>query len=552
MNFFQDVIDRNSTLNQSPFFKAPVLNLSSAPKTMPASPLPPKTAAADVIPSPTAVPVPAPVTTSVPDNNTAMDSQKAYSMAIQHSIDLQNTIDATMTKLNKATDDEKKTFDQITNEQVQGIRQHYQATIDAVKKLQNSITAMPDHAPEMQNTQQNLGVIGSLLTSFMTIGATLAGGQYGGLRAASAYNGMVDAWGRNDIGNFKMAAMRFDEQMKLQREKNQQALDMYNSAIQGLLAGRNMDKEIAELEMKQAEFPVAQTAQQLNYLEKIQAHTDNMLMAQARLDKPTPAGLQRQMMDIGRRLRMNEPVTKEEKAVYDEYLSEKTATANIYNTTRENIANLPKPVANTPGLLYSPKEGYTVDVGDGKRIKLTSEQVKEANLEYKTQTPTNDIKVMVQSAPQVLALVDRADSLIDRQIEQLGPLKSRWAEFWSGKVGMPNPQFRQLMTDVDLLSTRLMKMHVGARGSVDMMKHFQNILAAGHQSPENLKAAINEIKDYANEIKDTPINDTSAFDDLISKYTGGRIKVKALNGRIGTIPKYQLNDALKQGYIQVR
>jgi len=84
--------------------------------------------------------------------------------------------------------------------------------------------------------------------------------------------------------------------------------------------------------------------------------------------------------------------------------------------------------------------------------------------------------------------------LVDQQEKSLGPAASRWAEFMAGKVGSPNPEFTKLRTDVGLLTTKLMRMHVGARGGQDIMHHFQEMLEVSKQSPENLRAALDEIE----------------------------------------------------------
>ena len=43
-------------------------------------------------------------------------------------------------------------------------------------------------------------------------------------------------------------------------------------------------------------------------------------------------------------------------------------------------------------------------------------------------------------------------------------------------------------------------MHVGARGGAEMMNHFREIIDAGKQSPENMKAALEEISSYAQNV----------------------------------------------------
>jgi hypothetical protein len=114
---------------------------------------------------------------------------------------------------------------------------------------------------------------------------------------------------------------------------------------------------------------------------------------------------------------------------------------------------------------------------------------------------TSSTRTMIESAPGVISLVDRVSQLVDQQKKALGPAASRWNEFMAGNVGAPNPEFTKLRTDVGLLTTKLMRMHVGARGGTDIMKHFQDLIDTSKQDPENLKAALGEIRDYANEVE---------------------------------------------------
>src|SRR6185437_6886355 len=124
----------------------------------------------------------------------------------------------------------------------------------------------------------------------------------------------------------------------------------------------------------------------------------------------------------------------------------------------------------------------------------------EKMFEARQDALTNTTKTMVEAAPKVLALAERVNTMIDQQAAQLGPAAGRWSEFMAGKVGAPNPEFTKLRTDVGLLQTLLMRMHVGSRGGEYIMKHFQDLIDTGKQSPENLKAAIGEITTYANDV----------------------------------------------------
>ena len=124
----------------------------------------------------------------------------------------------------------------------------------------------------------------------------------------------------------------------------------------------------------------------------------------------------------------------------------------------------------------------------------------EKMFDERQQALTAATKSMVESAPGVLKLSARVRQLVNAQKDSLGPEAGRWSEFMAGKVGAPNPEFTKLRTDVGLLTTKLMRMHVGARGGELMMQHFKDLIDTGKQSPENLLAALDEIDQYA---KDT-------------------------------------------------
>lgn len=146
---------------------------------------------------------------------------------------------------------------------------------------------------------------------------------------------------------------------------------------------------------------------------------------------------------------------------------------------------------------------------------------------------TSTTRTMVETAPKVLDLVDRVKAQINdlEKSGDLGPGMSRWNEFWSGKVGEDNPRFRAMMTNTTLLSTLLMRMHMGARGSTQIMQHFDQMIGAGHQSAANMKAALDQLEIYANDVKGAaplPANygksnqgPISKVDALVGKY-GGR------------------------------
>lgn len=117
----------------------------------------------------------------------------------------------------------------------------------------------------------------------------------------------------------------------------------------------------------------------------------------------------------------------------------------------------------------------------------------------KAAMPNSTVVTMQQTAPHVLDLISSSEADL-KAAGEIGPIKSRWRDLWAGKVGTADPTFTRLRVDTNLMMTLLMKMHVGARGSEYILKHFQEMIDAGKQSPENLQAAFGAIRDYANQI----------------------------------------------------
>lgn len=119
------------------------------------------------------------------------------------------------------------------------------------------------------------------------------------------------------------------------------------------------------------------------------------------------------------------------------------------------------------------------------------------------QTTTGTTRTMIQSSPIVIDLANKMLTEIQNQRKNLGPGMGRWNQFWTGKVGAPNPGFTGLITNSTLLATALQRMHTGARGGQAQYEHFKALIDQGKQSPENMEAALKEIIDYATSVKNT-------------------------------------------------
>jgi hypothetical protein len=158
-----------------------------------------------------------------------------------------------------------------------------------------------------------------------------------------------------------------------------------------------------------------------------------------------------------------------------------------------------RPVQGVTVMVPNQEGGYTVTkAGVGQTVgpgAVTPAGMSSLNV------PTANTRGMAEKAPRVIEFVDRINQLLDENEKQLGPLASRWNEFTAGKVGLKNKGYTQLRTDAGLLQTALMNMHVGARGGGQMMEHFKTLIDTSIQDPDNLRAALGEIRDYASRVQ---------------------------------------------------
>lgn len=115
--------------------------------------------------------------------------------------------------------------------------------------------------------------------------------------------------------------------------------------------------------------------------------------------------------------------------------------------------------------------------------------------------PTTMTRNMVEKAPRVTYFVDRMLTLIAQNEKELGPLAGRWSELMAGRIGRKEIGYTKIRADAKLLQTALMNMHVGARGGTELLHHFASLMDQAIQDPENLKASLGEIRDYAEFVK---------------------------------------------------
>lgn len=93
--------------------------------------------------------------------------------------------------------------------------------------------------------------------------------------------------------------------------------------------------------------------------------------------------------------------------------------------------------------------------------------------------------------PGMLGLIDT----LDKQ-GKLGPIAGRYQEFMAGQIGAGDVEYSELRGYINLLSTAMMRAHVGARGGVNLMSHFETLWQAGKMDAPTLKAGIKVMDNF--------------------------------------------------------
>lgn len=235
--------------------------------------------------------------------------------------------------------------------------------------------------------------------------------------------------------------------------------------------------------------------------EKVQQLADAITSLQKQTpQKPDTATQEDQRYeDITARTHLGKPVSPEEKAWAGAYAQRKTLG---------------------PAL--------TSAAADTRQQRTFTQQ--ERMFQLHQQALSAPTKSMIEAAPTIEGLAARIDPLLDSLDSELGPGSGRWSEFWAGKIGTKNPEYTKLRTDVSLLQTALMRMHVGARGGQEMLVHFKDIIDQGKQDPDNMRAALSEIRQYAHELKQKGIAGGMSPAVLNSGEGGGGTETQIHNG----------------------
>jgi hypothetical protein len=106
-------------------------------------------------------------------------------------------------------------------------------------------------------------------------------------------------------------------------------------------------------------------------------------------------------------------------------------------------------------------------------------------------TPTTQQRTAAGRAQTVIQMAPEVLSRIDSLGPKLGPIEGNWNAFMQGKVGMDDPDFAALRSDLLMMSSAVALAHAQGRLPENLREEFDNAINAPKQTPENLKATIN-------------------------------------------------------------
>jgi hypothetical protein len=274
--------------------------------------------------------------------------------------------------------------------------------------------------------------------------------------------------------------LRTQSQEDIQQQKGANALDVQNLRNQGGMARQGLANQ-GRMDIAGLQTALAQH-KGLKYLPDVDAN------GQSFYHVLNPYGQEIGRADVN---------------VIPSLMTRTSKTTDFQTLDDGSIVALPKQTTSGPVLPSGQRPGASSNrsAGNGGGVRVITDS--EGNPLQGKGSITSSTKTMVEAAPKVLDLVGRLRGQIQGldQSGELGPGMSRWNDFWSGKVGTDNPKFRAMQTNAGLLSTLLMRMHVGARGGELIMQHFDQMIGAGHQSAANMLAALDEIQQYANDVQ---------------------------------------------------
>jgi hypothetical protein len=141
----------------------------------------------------------------------------------------------------------------------------------------------------------------------------------------------------------------------------------------------------------------------------------------------------------------------------------------------------------------------------GRQVAGTAEELKNAGVTNAIKMPaltqTQTLAARELTGPDGLFATARNQILALNKAGKLGPIASRYNNFWAGK-GLDGDQ-QAFRGTLNLIATKLMQAHMGNRGSKDALEHFANIVPE-NSTPTALMQELNNEYQYVTGIAKRP------------------------------------------------
>lgn len=230
------------------------------------------------------------------------------------------------------------------------------------------------------------------------------------------------------------------------------------------------------------------------------------------------AGLQQQ--------KQPKPDTPEQQFI-DEYqkLHPKSTTAEAIGAYTTTTTRPPQQLILNP----APNGGYTAQtVRSGSQVAPGAQTAAGVNA---MNTPTMTQRTAAGRAQTVVEMAPEVMGRIDKLAPKIGAISGRWNEFMQGKVGMDDPEFAGLRSDLLMMSSAVALAHAQGRLPENLREEFDHAINAPNQTPENLKATINAMLPWLQKMQDLGKNSSQPTQGGAPP-EGADVQVKGKDGKM--------------------
>lgn len=141
----------------------------------------------------------------------------------------------------------------------------------------------------------------------------------------------------------------------------------------------------------------------------------------------------------------------------------------------------------------------------GNQVAGTSDELKAAGVNNFAKMPaltqTQTLAARELTSPDGLFATARNQIIALQQSGKLGPVASRWGNFWASK-GLDGDQ-QAFRGTLGLIATKLMQAHMGNRGGKDAMEHFAGLVPE-NSTPSALMSELNNEYQYVTALAKRP------------------------------------------------